>query len=64
MLVTMSGECTISTGSNSYNYLVYLNRDTFNMPFIETDNHNHNSRVSTVYLREYHMETAINKDTE
>ena len=33
------------------------------MPFIETDN-NHNSWFSTVYLREYHMNTAINKDTE
>ena len=34
------------------------------MPFIETDNHNHNSRFSTVYLREYHLNTVINKDTE
>ena len=34
------------------------------MPFNETDNHTHNSRVSTAYLREYHMNTVIDKDTE
>ena len=34
------------------------------MPFIETDNRNYNSRCSNVYLREYHMNTAINKHTE
>ena len=48
MLVAMNGECKISTGLIPTQYLVYFSKDTFNMPFIETDHHNHNSRLSTV----------------
>ena len=64
MLVTMHRKCTIQLDLMPSQYFVYFNRNTFNMPSIETDNHNHNSRFSTVYLQENHMNTAINKDTE
>ena len=64
MLVTVDGECTVSQLDliPTQDQIVDFNRDEFNNPFIETDNHDNDSRFSNVSAKTSdEINTTINK---
>ena len=63
MLVTMDGQCTISQLDliPTQDYIVDFNGDEFNIPFIETDNNDNDSRFSNVSAKTSdELNTTIN----